>query len=452
MNKWEKSRRDLLKGLGVGLGCLPLLKAGYVKAATGSTNKMIVVMLTEGYVQGAWKPNAGPLTSLPMSCTGLQPHINDVVFLPNLDNPFYPDAAGNHGHGAYGTIFYGQTARDTGEYREPNGATIDQIVAGGLPKSAAGRPTLPLQVQVDRPPTSGGPGSSRCFWKGASQPINPEPDPVATYKEIFMGGAVDAPMGADDATVKKNLLQKKSLLDYVGKSLEKFGKRLGTDDRMAIEGHLASVRELETQLVVPAGGGNSKCGGDMLGMINLDDGQQFPNILQAHFTLIVAALKCGITQVATLQVGDATGKNVNFAFVPGVPAMGTGYKTPFRNWHDLGHNPVLNGVNHKMIVDKWWMDRFADLIGKLKETPDPSGGTLLSKSVVLWGNHMQEGANHASHKVPWMLAGQAGGYFKTGQCLPSDGKPTNQVMTDICAAMGVPTTAFGGATMAGLKA
>jgi hypothetical protein len=453
VNAWELRRRELLKSLGVGAACLPLLRAGVAKGA-GPSKKFVCVLLTEGYVQSAWKPKTGPLVGqvLPPSSAKLQPHAADVVFLPDMTNPFYPDPGGNHAHGAYGTIFYGQTARNTGEYREPNGPTLDQIIASGLPKSTGGRPTLALQVQVDRPPTSGGPGAMRSFWRGANQPINPEPDPVATYKDLFAGGGSGAASGADGIAVKKLLLENKSLLDYVGKSLEKFGKRLAPDDRMTVDGHLQSIRDLEAQLVTVPPAAGAGCGNDQIALINVDDGQAYPLILKAHFDVMVAALKCGVTQVTTLQCGDATGKSVNFHFVPGIPATGTGYKTPYRNWHDLAHTPILGGVNHKQIVDQWWMDRFADLIQKMKDTPDPAGGSLLSNSVVLWANHMQEGANHASQKVPWLLAGQGGGGLKTGLCIDSAGKPINDAMTDICKVMGVQTSAFGGKSMPGLTA
>jgi hypothetical protein len=50
---------------------------------------------------------------------------------------------------------------------------------------------------------------------------------------------------------------------------------------------------------------------------------------------------------------------------------------------------------------------------------------------------MQDGSNHIAGKIPWLLAGSAGGYFATGQCADSAGKQLNGVMTDICQAFGV---------------
>jgi hypothetical protein len=434
LKDWEVARRDVLKGLGVGLGCLPLLRARPAKAA--ARKRFVCILTSEGYRQADWKPQTGPLAgqTLPFSTAPLEPVKGDVIVLPDLGNGNFVPPNGGGGHGSYGTIFWGL---DPGHisYKEPTGKTLDQVVAAGLPKPDTGRLTLPLMVQLNRSPQSepGKLGSSHCFFLGKGQPINPIGDPYATYMEIF-GGAKPGSTGADDPAVQKLMTTRKSLLDYVGRNLETFKARLGAEDRHSIEAHHQGVRDLETQL--QSAGQIGKCGGAPGMMIDLNDGMKYPDILAAHMNLMVSALKCGVTNVTTLQLSDSSGNNINFAFVPGIPAKGTGYKTAFRNYHDVGHNPVLGGVDHKRIVDKWMMEQFAKLIMMMKAVPD-DGGTLLDNSVILWGNHMQDGSNHIAGKIPWLLAGKCGGYFATGQCADSTGKQLNGVMTDICQAFGV---------------
>src|SRR5205814_4679273 len=184
-------------------------------------------------------------------------------------------------------------------------------VAGGLPKGTAGggRPSLNLQVQLERAPRSTTmPGGSKCFWTGAGQPINPIADPYMVYKDLF-GGLPDVPAQTmnNAADVKKLMMQKKSILDYLGSSLEQFQGRLGNEDRDAVGGHLQSIRELEMQLqAAPIDAG--KCGGMPTGpMIDLNADASFPLIMKAHLGLMVAALKCGVTNVVTLQTGDSSG-------------------------------------------------------------------------------------------------------------------------------------------------
>jgi Protein of unknown function (DUF1552) len=441
MTDWTFARRDLLKGLGVGAACLPLLRARPAQAAP--LKRFVCFASSEGYRMGDWKPATGALAgqTLPFSTAPLEPHKADVIILPDLSNPGFTGPGGGGGHGSYGSIYWGLEPGVKGSYKEPKSKTLDQVIGFGLPKPESGRLSLPLHVQVDRAPQSApAPGSSRCFWLGKGQPINPIGDPYATYQEIFGGAPIGggANGGADDPAIKRLMGQRRSILDYVGRNLEAFKARLGADDRMSIEAHFQSVRDLEQQLQSAGSGASASCGGQRGTMINLNDGLKYPDILKAHMSLVIQSLKCGVTNVATIQLSDSSGNNINFAFVPGIPEQGTGYKTPFRNYHDVGHNPMFMGVDHKRIVDRWMMQQLANFITDMKAVPE-EGGTLLDNSVILFGNHMQDGANHDENKIPWVLAGSAGGYFNTGQCPPSAGKPLNGVMTDICQAMGVPS-------------
>ena len=457
----ERSRRELLKTLGVGAACLPLLHASRARADAPVTKRFLCVIATEGYRQADWKPNTGSLMgqTLPKTCTPLESLKGDLVFLPDMTNPNWQGGPRN-GHEAYGTIFWG--AGSVGpSFKEPNGKTLDQVIADALPVRAGQRRSLAFQVQVDRKPSVGGPGARRCFWRGPGQPINPEMNPQKTYADLF-GGAVTNPMAGDET--RRLLAKRKSLLDFVGRSLTGFKVRVAREDKPVIDGHLQSIRDLESRLSVPAGGplpGAGASGGSCgsTAPMPLDDAailsqdKLYPVILRAYLDMSVAALRCGVTNVVTLQVGDCSGNSVNFgAFVEGIPARNVGgdAKTPYRNWHDLGHNPVAGGVDHKQIVDQWWMGELASLVKRMKDAPE-AGGSMLDNSLVLWANHMESGDSHFTQRVPWILAGKSGGYVATGQCAASSGKPINDAMGEICKAMGVAPAPHYGPGIPGVK-
>jgi hypothetical protein len=453
MTNWALARRDLLKGLGVGLGCLPLLRPGVGHAQAGPRKGFFCILTSEGYRQGDWAPKTGPLAgqTLPYATAPLEPHKADIIVLPDLGNPGYGGPNTGGGHGSYGSIFWGGDPPGRVSYKQPQGKTLDQVVAFAGPMTS--RRSLPMAVQLNRAPQSSPEaGSNRCFWLAKGQPINPILDPYAIYMEIFAGAQVGPATGggAEDPAVKRLMNSRKSMLDYVGRNLEAFKARLGGEDKLSIEAHHQSVRDLELQLQSAGSGPAASCGSEKTAMINLADGLKYPEILKAHMSLGVQALKCGITNVATLQLSDSSGNNINFAFVDGIPKAGTGYKTEFRNYHDVGHNPVMGGVDHKRIVDRWMMEQFGVLIGMMKAVPQ-DGGTMLDNSLILWGNHMQDGSNHVAGKIPWLLAGKAGGYFNTGQCPPSAGKPLNGVMADICAAFGAQPLPHYGTPWPGLR-
>ena len=427
MKDWRLARRDLLKRLGLGAACLPLLSATRARGAAPRT-RLVIVQTGQGYRQPYWRPAVGALAgqTLPDSCAPLERRKNDLIFLPDLTHP-HTGAIASY---AYGVTFYGLgSSGGTTRYREPAGMTLDQVVGTAL-RAAGQRTSLNLGVQLDRAPrATTAPGGNYCFWAGPGMPIQPLADPSDVYRDLIATGP------GDPAAAKRLMFRRKSILDYVGSNLDQFGQRLGTDDRASVEGHLQSVRELEGQLQALAAGPNCDPGPPPE-MIDLSAGYNYPRVLAAHLGLMVLALRCGITSVATLQTSDASGKNIDVSsFIPGLPA-GPGYRYPPGSLREFGHNPVYMGVDWKRVIDAWFMGRVADLLDRLGAVTE-EGVSMLNNTVVLIGNHMQDGANQDAQKLPWMLAGNCGGYFDSGRCLASAGRPIAGVMAAICEALGV---------------
>jgi hypothetical protein len=437
--RWEVTRRELLRDLGLGAACLPLLHAGQARGAARQPNLLIVAAI-EGYRMPAWRPSDGPLSApLPLSSSPLEKHLADLIFLHDLANPAFRGCAACGGSD-YATMYYGLPAGPgSGGYPEPDGPTVDQVIARAI-GSPSGRRSFHASVQPQPPPIAA-PGARFCFWAGAGQPINPVADPLAAYMDLFAGAA-----GPSDAATVKLLAERRSILDYVWVSLDRFKTRLGSDDRARIDDHLAAIREFEQQLQSTAAAG---CSGPAPAP-GSPGPPDYDKRLASFLHITLAVLKCGISRVVTLQLSDATGTLVDFGpFVPAIPAPGSGAAPPPRTWSELGHDPVVGGVDRKRVVDQWWMAQLSGLIDQMKSVPGAGQGTLFDSTVVLWGNNMEDGANRASQKIPWLLAGSAGGYFKTGQCL--GGKTTRMVLASLCEAMGVGAHPYG-ATYPGLGA
>ncbi len=422
----KTSRRDLLKALGLGPFALPLLAPAPARAA-GSARRLLCVVHTGGYRQAFWRPPDGPLTGpLPSSAAPLEPWKDQVIFLPDLANPHHRGNA----EGAYPCAFYGLPQRTAADnYAEPLGKTVDQVVAGVLPGGP--RRALALHVQIDLPPVPPERGASRCFWAGPDRPVVPEGDPLAAYQRLFVGRP-------GDPAISRLLVERKSVLDVVGASLTRWQARLGFEERHIVEGHLQAVREFESSLGRMA---TATCTVPPAAQpaLDLKDPRQWAKVLDAQLALAVAALSCGATPVVTLQLSNATGAAVDFGqFVPGIPAPGP---AAGRGWLDLAHNPNMGGTDVKRLVDQWLMGKLAGVLAGLRAVP-AMGGTLLDDSVVLWGSQMRDGDPNDA-RVAWLLAGRGGGYFKTGQCVPTAGKPSSGVLAHICNAFGVPGQPFG---------
>src|SRR5690349_8084190 len=208
MNKWDISRRDLLKALGVGGAMLPALRTSKAWGQAGQPQKKLVLILaSEGYIIESWRPNPGSLMNqtLPASSAPLEPYKSYVNFLHPLTNPSYTGAIS--GHQAYATIFWGGP-NGGGQYPEPTGPTLDQVVAGALKPTP--RKSLAFQVQVYRQPESGGRGAKHCHYTGPGQAIVPELNPFKTYQTLFAGMPAAPTMGGmPDPAVQRLVVRRK---------------------------------------------------------------------------------------------------------------------------------------------------------------------------------------------------------------------------------------------------
>ncbi len=443
MNRWSQSRRDLIKKLGLGAAVLPMLHATRpLRAATAFPRRLIVVIQTNGLPINIWRnvstTNNLSGATLPEPFTPLDPWKSDLIMLPELSNPGYQGA----GHGAYGTTFSGGPNNPAPEYWTPGQATIDQV-CGEAAAKAANLPmkTLPLQVISDQGESRL--GAYRCFYSGNNQAVTPEGSPYKVADRLFAGKTP----GTDPA-LDKLRAERKSMLDFVKGDLDRFSKTLGMEDRQSIENHLTSVREIEKQLSTPPGGGAAgTCTSPNLGQpISVTAHASYPTLLGLQLDLAVAALRCDTTRVATVQLGNAFGGGLVFSWL-GIQGQGLEYGT--RSWHDVAHRELRGTINDKVAVDKWFMTQFAGLLDRLKKSPE-GGGSMLDNTTVLWANHMENGANHNASRLPWILGGKGGGYFKTNQLLkPSPQISKTRVMCELANMMGANIPFFGSADHGG---
>lgn len=448
MRNWARSRRDLLRRLGLGAAALPILNATRpLRAAPLFPRRAILVVQTNGLSANAWKPTGTgtDLTQrpLPAITAPLEPYRADISVIAEVSNPGYTGA----GHGAYGTVLCPGPNAATGEYWTPRVATLDQVCGDAVAKTAnVPFRTLPLQVQVDRTGERRL-GAYRCFFRGEAQPVTPEASPYKVAERLFAG----KPTG--DPTIDRLRAERRSLLDFVATDLQRFARNLGQEDRRNVDGYLTSIREVEKQLAAPAPAAGT-CTAPNLGQpLAFDSNENYPKTLALQLDLAVAALRCDATRVVTIQLSQAHGDGYTFPWI-GITGRGLEIGGASRTWHDIGHREVRDGVNEKVKVDSWFMQQLAGLLRRLKEAPE-GGGSMLDNTVVLWANHMQYGGNHNAQRLPWIMAGKCGGYFKTGQYLALDGTAKQRIMIHIANALGANLPSYGGAEhtpLAGLGA
>jgi hypothetical protein len=415
------SRRAMLAGLGASAAMLPLLHAEKAPAAaTGFPKRLVTVTWTNGVMGSTFYPTGTDLT-LGATLAPLEPYKSKIIMPVGLDQKVLLDMNNREydGHFTFPCLFTG-TAENVSESRKPQGPSVDQVISDAIAKNVKlTAPLLNLGVrsQGDGEPTS---------WKGPGQKNVPETDPSRLFTRLFAGASVPAPQ------VDALLLRRKSILDFLGKDLEAYGTRLGTEDRAKIQAHLTAIRDLEKQLE----GGTAPtlaCTPPSQPAATKDT----PTLMKLMFEMAGIALTCDHTRVITIDLYDDGG--------------GDGNNFPWLGISDDYHTVAHAGGNmaaQKTKIDAWIFSQVALMLAKLDGAIE-GNGTALDNTVVVTANDMDDGANHYVGKIPFVLIGSCGGYFKTGRVIKYSKTPHNRLLVSLCNAMDVPIDSFGAAGYGG---
>jgi hypothetical protein len=159
----------------------------------------------------------------------------------------------------------------------------------------------------------------------------------------------------------------------------------------------------------------------------------FPAVLSLQTKLLVAALKCDLTRVATVM------------WSRGVSPTVFSWKGLTRGHHAISHLLVdeERARQEMTTITTWLAEQFAELLRQLSTTPDVGGGYLLDRTLVLWANEFSDGDYHSRKNIPFVMAGSAGGYFRTGRFMKYASASHGDLLTSCLNAMGVQATRFG---------
>lgn len=400
------TRRQFTFSLGASLLCAPFIdllsRRGAHAAPSGKPARLIIFFTPNGTVHNRLWPQGGE-TDFQFAAGSilepLAPHRKELIILDGID------FIGVNNHEA------GMANMLTGGGR----ISVDQHIAAEIGKGAR-FPSLEFGVQTS---AWGGNVQTRMCYDASGKTVTPEDDPLGMYKRLFGAAA------GGQAEAERLLRRKKSILDHLRAELTDLHGQLGKAEQAKLEGHLTAVREVEANLSAPQRCDAPKAPAARAREALYSHGN-FSTIGKDQVDLMLLALRCGLTQVASIQWSHTVGPHV-FSWI----GEGQGH-------HELSHQKNQSFVN----CERWFAGQFAALLEGLKAAPDPQGGTLMDSTLVLWAKELGDGSLHTCSAVPFVLAGGAG-YFRTGRYLKYRGAPHQQLLTSICQAMGLPTETFG---------
>ena len=425
-NAYSLSRRRWLRAAGtagLAAGIAPSLSPfvpSMVRAQDDVPKRVLVVYHGLGYLENSFWPTPGPSGraddfTLGESMRVLEPHREQLIYPDGLllygAQYFYPDDDNEHASG--GNMTFTGSWKDDGDGDNgtrafASGPSFEQAIADHI-----WSPTDPVTPYRDMALAINGAYGPHhaAFFRGDQQPVVGQGSPAAAF-ETFFGALGDVGDPAAEEAARRRLAQRQSILDHVRGELEGTRRRIGRQERDAMDAHLAGLRALEARVnTIPTG----QCS---VPDAPVDTPRDLVQTFESQVDLITSAFTCDLTRVATLQLGHCDG---GLTLVEGLNAHGV--------THAIGETredpeAFQRTRQEHLQLDRFWADRWRYLLDALSNVTE-SNGSLLDNTLVVWGTDTttREQYNPGPHqhmRMPYFMAGGSNWAFPTGRHLRYD--------------------------------
>ena len=255
-------------------------------------------------------------------------------------------------------------------------------------------------------------------WASPNEPLPMIRDPRVAFDMLFGAGATAEDRAARRAT-------RKSVLDWISGEVERTRRQLGAADRNRLDRYLDNVREIERRIQAVEAQNRS---GEARQLPDAPAGvpDSFSEHMRLLFDLQVLALETDMTRIISFKTGRDAQNRV-------FPESGS--TQPF---HPASHH----GNREDRIMEfnkitKYRVSQMAYFLEKMKST-HVEDGTLLDKTLIIWGSPMADPNIHNHRRCPLVLLGRANGALKGNlHVKAADGTPMANVMLTLLHDLGV---------------
>jgi len=328
----------------------------------------------------------------------LTPHRDSLLVMDNMDF-----CTGNNHEGGMAAML---TAGGTN--------SIDQLIAAHI-GSDSRFSSLELGAQTS---IWGGTTQTRMSYRDGNY-VTPDDSPHNVFDRLF--GDVGDPV---------LLARRQRLIDINRAEIADLRSRLGMAERLRLDAHVEALDAVERAI---AGGGS--CESPVApSYYDINNNDNFPLVAQQQIDLAVLALTCGMTNVATVQLSHTVGPTV-FTWIDQT-----------HGHHSLSHAADEDAVNvaNYIACERWYAEQFSYLLDQLAAAVDPeTGASMLDDTLVFWAQELGDGRMHTCEAVPWVLAGSAGGFFRSGRKVDLTGVTHDAVLVSIAHAFGLELETMG---------
>jgi len=405
------SRRTFLRGAGVTLA-LPLLEAMLPSraraAAAPPPRRMLCINTTLGlHTPNLFPEKAGKDYVPTPYLEAIKEFRNEFTILSGLS---HPEVDG--GHAAERCFLTAAPHPRADNFK--NTISLDQFAIEKLVPDTR-LASLTLSSQSSR---------GMSFTRGGV-PIPPDDRPSRVFKSMFVDGTATE----IDAQIQR-LKQGQSIMDTVLGEAQDFQRGLGKNDREKLDEYFTSVREVEVRMVKaqdwshrPKPKVNVKPPEDIAAAVEV------PARVRLMIDLMQLALQTDSTRFITFALNGLNAVPV----IPGVTS----------DWHVLSHHGQDPAKLAELkVLELEQMKLFGELLAKLKGTRE-EGGTLLDRTIVMFGSNLGNASSHDNKNMPIIVAG---GGFRHGQHLafdPTRNPPLANLYLQFLRRLGADVNSFG---------
>jgi Protein of unknown function (DUF1552) len=438
------SRRALLKGMGASVG-LPLLDAmvpaGRPLASSeagraADSTRLVCIENVHGSAGcndlgaslGLWSPKEeGKDFDLSLSSMNpLDPYRKYLTIVSDTDSrmadALSPGEIGGD-HFRTTAVFLTQShPRQTQGSDVYAGPSFDQLYAQHVGDAT---PIPSMQLTIENVDQAGGCAygyscvyTDTISWASATQPLPMIRDPRAVFEQLFGAG------GTPEQRAER-LATDRSILDWVMGEMSGLRREVGAADRQRLDLYTTNIRELEQRIqrieVQNASGDEREIPEAPVGVPD-----EFAEHVHLMFDLQVLAFMSDATRVFSLKMGRDASPRVY---------LESGTDTPY---HAASHHGGREErVREFAKINSYHVSMIPYFLDKLAAVTE-GDGTLLDKTMIMYGSAMADSNLHNHIRCPLFLVGGANGLLEgENHIRATPGTPMANVMLSLLHKLGV---------------
>ena len=375
LNKWQLSRRTVLRGLGATIA-LPMLECMAAAASPMSKPKRSVFLyFPNGVNTLTWQiEKAGKDYEFTAPLKSLEKHRADITPISGLHHPM---VLGKHHNCERVWLTGANVPGDGGAFR--NTVSADQLIAE---VQGAGTRFSSLELAIE--------GTSLAWSRDGIQ-LPAERNTQQIFNSLF---GVER---ESKESIRRRLSRRGSILDGVAEDAKRVTRNLGSADRGKLDEYLTAVRQVEDRtkradewLSVPKPAVPATDASRLQRKLSMAEAGEYYRLF---YDLMVMALRTDSTRVITCGIGGE-------GHASGIPEIGI-----LQTRHGLSHhNGDPEQLRRLTATDTFLVEQLSYFLHQLKQHKE-GDQPLLDTTQVLWGSGMAYGHSHGNANLPTILCG-----------------------------------------------